>query len=130
MFCVKFENIKFVICKGYALAVMLVSNDSLNSNIRFSAQLYIVSCHCREHELRARGVNGSLRGAALPNESFWSEWACLKVSISEDLRDLLNRIFVLEAGLRITLRDILRHSWVTVDDGISPDIIRFDMENR
>ncbi|XP_019864502.1 PREDICTED: uncharacterized protein LOC100641450 isoform X1 [Amphimedon queenslandica] len=90
-------------------------------------QLFV---YIREADLRGRGVNGSLKGSALPNESFWSEWECLKVSISPGLRDLLNRIFVLDAGLRITLRDILRHPWVTMEDGMSPDIIKMEMENR
>lgn len=84
----------------------------------------------REHELKARGINGSLRSLSLANDQFWSEWDNVKEIISNDLRDLFNRIFVLEPGLRITLRDILRHTWVNVSDGISSEIIKTEMESR
>ena len=94
--------------------------------------LYIIIdfSYYRDHELKARGVNGSLRGKSLNNELFWQEWATIRDFISSDLFDLFNRIFLLEPSLRITIRDILRHSWMNVTDGMSPEIVKSDMERR
>lgn len=84
----------------------------------------------REHELRGRGFNGGLMSASLPNDHFWLEWTTVQDIITPELKDLFNRIFVLEPNLRITIRDILRHPWVNTTDNISPDIVKTDIENR
>ena len=39
--------------------------------------------------------DGSLKCKALKNKLFWSEWAELQATISKDLIDLFNRIFLL-----------------------------------
>ena len=80
--------------------------------------------------MRCRGITGSLFSSSLSNENFWAEWQTLKDVISPELIDLFNRIFVLESSLRITLRDILRHSWMNVSDNLSPELIKAEFEKR
>ncbi len=71
-----------------------------------------------------------MRGNSLPNEQFWSEWGCYKDAITLELRDLFNRIFVMESTLRLPLRDILRHSWVTAVDGLTSEMVQREMIER
>ncbi len=81
-------------------------------------------------ELRSCGLSGSIRGNSLTNNQFWLEWVSYRDYISLELRDLLNRIFVMEATLRLPLRDILRHPWMNVVDGLSPEMVQRDMMQR
>ena len=71
-----------------------------------------------------------MRGISLANEQFWSEWACYKDAISLELRDLFNRIFVMEPALRLPLREILRHPWVTAMDGLTAEMVQREMIER
>ena len=96
----------------------------------FLVNCLIIVYISREPELKGRGITGGIRGPALPNELFWSEWQSLKDIISPELRDLFNRIFVLEPSLRMSLRDLIRHPWMTVIDGLSPEIVHAEMKQR
>ena len=66
----------------------------------------------------------------LPNRLFWREWSTLSEKLSPSLRDLFNRIFVLEPSLRITMQNIVRHPWVSKATKLSPDDITRLMRER
>jgi hypothetical protein len=83
-----------------------------------------------EAELKHRNITGSINSSSLPNEDFWREWQPLRDILSSQLIDLFNRIFVLESSLRITMRDVIRHVWVNISDGLSPDDIKYDIHRR
>lgn len=84
----------------------------------------------REIELTSGGVTGGIKGRALTNDRFWAEWSILGDHISPELKDMFNRIFVMEPNLRLPLRDILRHPWVNVKDGLSSGDVQQDMMAR
>ena len=66
----------------------------------------------------------------LPNVQFWEEWSKLSERLSSRLRDLLNQIFVLEPSMRITMRDIVRHPWVSKATKLSSSNINRQMKER
>lgn len=84
----------------------------------------------REVELTKCGVTGSIKGLALSNDRFWTEWSTFESCISLELKDIFNRIFVMEPKLRLPLRDILRHPWVNVKDGLTSINVQQDMIRR
>jgi serine/threonine protein kinase len=73
--------------------------------------------------------DGSLKCKALKNKLFWSEWAELQATISKDLIDLFNRIFLLPPQIRITLSDMLNHKWMA-NPSMSPARISQEMLSR
>lgn len=112
----------------------------------------------RTEELIATGVTGSLQAPALNNDKFWDEWKQIKVrdtctlptlvyiilsslyanslmfllqdALSLNLIDLFNRIFLLTPPLRITLRDMVRHSWFSKGERMSPEDVSTAMAAR
>ena len=64
------------------------------------------------------------------NVHFWEEWSKLSERLSLRLHDLFNQIFVLEPSMRITMRDIVRHPWVSKATKLSPNSINRLMKER
>ena len=70
------------------------------------------------------------KGLPLPNELFWREWSPLSERLSSGACDLLNRIFVLEPSMRITMQDIVRHPWISKATKLTPENITRLMRER
>ena len=69
-------------------------------------------------------------GAALSNQQFWLEWPSIECRISQSLKNLFDRIFVLLPSFRCTLRDIARHPWLLSRQQLTPDEITGHMKSR
>lgn len=64
-----------------------------------------------------------------PNRNFWSNWMFLKESLSPELLDLFNSMFVLCPSHRVVVRDLARHPWVS-GTRLSPEDIVNLMRER
>lgn len=74
--------------------------------------------------------DGSLKAGVPSNSEFWQqEWSGVYHDHSRELIDLFNRIFVFEPTCRITLRDVMKHHWLSVKY-LSPEAICKEMESR
>ena len=65
-----------------------------------------------------------------PNRQFWSEWSSFRDTLSAELLDFFNSIFVLCSAHRGVLRDLARHSWISSGVRLSPDEIVTHMKER
>ena len=61
---------------------------------------------------------------------FWSEWPKMHSRLSPHMINLFNRIFMLLPSLRCTLRDIVRHPWVSAKTQLSPEEVMLHMKAR
>lgn len=69
-------------------------------------------------------------GRVLANKLFWQEWSSLNSTLSSEIKDLMNRIFVLVPSLRCSIRDMLVHPWVSDGIRLTPSEIKIQMESR
>lgn len=74
--------------------------------------------------------DGSLKASVPSNSVFWQqEWCDVYQYHSRELIDLFNRIFVFEPTCRITLRDLMKHQWLSVKH-LDAEAICKEMESR
>ena len=93
--------------------------------------LFPFPIHCSKLDSYMRtAADLHILGMPLPNELFWREWSKLSRSLSSSLRDLFNRIFLLEPSMRITMQNIVRHPWVSKATKLNPDDINRLMRER
>ena len=93
--------------------------------------LFPFPLHCSKLDSYMKtAVELSSVGMPLPNELFWREWSPLSEKLSASLCNLLNRIFVLEPSMRITMQDIVRHPWISKATKLSPENITRLMRER
>jgi len=60
---------------------------------------------------------------------FWREYG-RGLNLGPELIDLLNRMLDVDPARRITMAEVLKHPWLQLEDGISDDAFRAEMESR
>ena len=70
------------------------------------------------------------KGHVLQNKLFWLEWGNMATTLSPEIKDLMNRIFILVPSLRCSIREMLVHPWVSEGVRLTSIEIKMQMESR